>query len=80
MLVLHLFSIGAVMLSTVIGGLLVTNAVLSDIKNYLIEINENGKFEQNHFHATEQLTDFIQLHTLMNQLSEWPFLPKFQIY
>lgn len=52
---------------------MLTNAVMDDLGGYLMEINENGKSKKKHAKATEQFTDFVKLHSLVIQLSEYVF-------
>lgn len=65
----NLLRFAATGLSAALTGVLFTNAILNDLKNYLIEINENGIVEENHVQATKQLCDFIQTDTLVKQLT-----------
>lgn len=60
----------ASMLSSGLEGLLLTNAVMSDLKSYLNEINDSTKRKKNHSKATQQLYEFVQIHSLVIQLSE----------
>lgn len=57
------------MLSAGIEALLFTNALMNDLKQYMIKINKNGKLKKNHSKATEQFTDFVQSYALLIQLS-----------
>lgn len=67
MIAVYLFLIITTMLCAGIEGLLLAKAVLDDLKSYLIKINKNGKSKKKHLEATEQLTDFLQAHTLLIQ-------------
>lgn len=60
--------------SIIFEAFLTVNAVINDLTNFLIEINENGKWAENHLQATEQLIEFVQIHTLLKQLNESFFL------
>lgn len=66
----NLLLIAESLFTVVLGGVLFGSAVVNDLKNYLSEINERGKLNENHLQATEQLSDFIKLHSLMKQLSK----------
>lgn len=74
----NLFSFAATALSAALSGVLFTNAIINDLKNGLIEINENGTIEMNHVQATKQLCDFIQADTLVKQLSQFPIQTIYQ--
>lgn len=68
--ILYLFLIATSLLCAAIEGILLTHAVLNDLKINLTEINEFGKYRRNHSKATAQLTDFVEIHSLVIQLSE----------
>lgn len=67
------------MLAAGIGGFLLTNAIINDFKNELLEINEIAKakklvqtsdIQKNHVKATEKLYGFIQMHAELKEFSE----------
>lgn len=62
------------MFTITVGGILIADAVMKDLNNYLIEINEVGKLEEDHLQATERYRDFVKIHTLLKEL-----MIKFQI-
>lgn len=80
MMALYFFLIASGILCAVIEGLLLANVVINDLKKSLIEINENSKLKENHSQATEQFTDFVQIHTLVNELSNIEFSMKKKIF
>lgn len=67
----YLLLIGMSMFACALGGIFFGHAVIKDLKNYLIEINETARLKEDHPHATEQLYDFVHTHTLAKQLSQW---------
>lgn len=66
----YLFLIATSILCAAFEGLLTTNAIINDLKGYLLEINGSGTSKKTHSKATEEFYDFIQIHSLLIQLSE----------
>lgn len=61
------------MLAVGLGGLLLTSAMMSDLRNDLLEINKIAKKESRkkaHTQATEKLCRFIQMHTKSKEFSK----------
>lgn len=66
----NLFRFEATALSIALTGVLFTHTVINDLRKYLLEIDKNGNVKKNHVQATKELCDFIQMDTLIKQLSK----------
>lgn len=73
----NLLLIGTSMFTLTLGAPLLGYTVINDFKTYLNKIDKMGKLRKTHLQATEQFYDFVQLHTLMKQLSDFSIFINF---
>ena len=66
----HLYILGAAVISLEIGCYLWMMELIEDIKNDINSINKTAKLRKNQTQMSKQLTDSIEFHSKVKQLSE----------
>lgn len=69
----YVFLIATSLLCAGFECLLIAITLVDDLKEYLIEINENGKLKKNQSKPLKQFADFVQFHSLVIQLSGYSY-------